>query len=63
MHASELTAGVWALDFDVVQAYVVTGDEGALLVDTGLAGSDRAIVDFLETLDRPLLEIVLTREK
>jgi glyoxylase-like metal-dependent hydrolase (beta-lactamase superfamily II) len=60
VHASELTPGVFALDFDVVQAYVVTGDDGALLVDTGLAGQHQAILDFLGTLDRPLLEIVLT---
>jgi glyoxylase-like metal-dependent hydrolase (beta-lactamase superfamily II) len=60
VHATQLLPDLWALDFDVVQAYVVTGDEGALLVDTGLAGSANTIVDFLATLDGPLLQIVLT---
>jgi glyoxylase-like metal-dependent hydrolase (beta-lactamase superfamily II) len=60
MHWSALAEDLWVLDFDVVQAYVVTDDDGALLVDTGLAGADREIVDFLSTVDRPLQQIVLT---
>jgi glyoxylase-like metal-dependent hydrolase (beta-lactamase superfamily II) len=60
VHASQLLPGLYVLDFDVVQAYVVTGDDGALLVDTGLAGQHEEVVDFLSTLDGPLLQIVLT---
>ena len=60
MHAHLVTDGLWALDFDVVQAYVVTDDDSALLVDTGLAGRAPAVLEFLSGLDRPLRQIVIT---
>src|SRR4051794_4006176 len=60
MHAGEIAPDLWVLDFEVVQAYVVTGDDGAVLVDTGVNGQADPILDFLATLERPLLQIVLT---
>ena len=61
-----VASNVWALRFPIVQAYVVRWGSGAALVDSGVAGSEQAVLGALRQLGigpgcrTPLRQIVLT---
>ena len=57
-----ITATIWMLRFDVVNAYAVRLDFGFAVIDTGPLGSEGAILDALSQLGEPadLRQIVLT---
>lgn len=46
--------------FGFVNAYLVAENDGFTLVDTGLSGTDRAILAAAQRLGRPIVRIVLT---
>ena len=50
MDTVQVAPNVWALHFPVVQAYVVRWESGAALIDSGVTGSEQAILGALRRL-------------
>ena len=60
MDVVPVTETIWMLRFPVVNAYLVSLDDGCAVVDTGPLGSDGDILAAVDQLGGPLREIVLT---